>query len=328
MPAVRSMGLGMDDRFNTIAGWALFGGIVALGLSSLSGHYFLADKHERPETMGYAIEGVEAEGGAGAAAAVEPIANRLAKADAAKGEAIFAKCKACHTIDQGAANGIGPNLWATVGEGIAQGKAGFAFSDVLKAKGGNWDFASLDTWLTNPKAFADGTKMSFAGLTNPMDRADVILYLNSKGSNLPLPAPEAVPAAGAAPAAGAVVAVAVGDPAKGEKIFAKCKACHTIEQGQPNGIGPNLYGVPGDAIAQGRGGFAFSDGLKAHAGNWDAATLDSWLTSPAKFAAGTKMTFAGLPDAQQRADVIAYLNSKGGKLTLGAPAAPAEPAKK
>jgi len=318
----------MDDRFNTIAGWALFGGIVALGLSSLSGHYFLADKHERPETMGYAIEGVEAEGGAGAAA-VEPIANRLAKADAAKGEAIFAKCKACHTIDQGAANGIGPNLWATVGEGIAQGKAGFAFSDVLKAKGGKWDFASLDTWLTNPKAFADGTKMSFAGLSNPMDRADVILYLNSKGSNLPLPAPEAVPAAGVAPAAGAAAAVAVGDSAKGEKIFAKCKACHTIEQGQPNGIGPNLYGVAGDAIAQGRGGFAFSDGLKGHSGNWDAATLDQWLTSPAKFAAGTKMTFAGLTDAQQRADVIAYLNSKGGKLTLGAPAAaPGEPAKK
>ncbi len=323
------MGLGMDDRFNTIAGWALFGGIVALGLSSLSGHYFLADKHERPETMGYAIEGVEAEGG-DAAAAVEPIANRLAKGDVAKGEAIFAKCKACHTVDQGAANGIGPNLWATVGGAIAQGKGGFAFSDVLKAKGGNWDFTALDSWLANPKAFADGTKMSFAGLTNPMDRADVILYLNSKGSNLPLPAPEAVPAEGAAPAAGAAVAVAVGDAAKGEKVFAKCKACHTIEQGQPNGIGPNLYGIAGEGVAGDRGGFAFSDALKAHGGNWDQATLDSWLTSPAKFAAGTKMTFAGITDAQQRADVIAYLNSKGGKLTLGAPAAaaPAEPAKK
>jgi cytochrome c len=54
----------MDDRFNTIAGWTLFGGIVALGLSTLSAHYFLADKHERPEKMGYAIAGVEPEGGA------------------------------------------------------------------------------------------------------------------------------------------------------------------------------------------------------------------------------------------------------------------------
>jgi len=106
------MGLGMDDRFNTIAGWTLFGGIVALGLSSLSGHYFLADKENRPAKMGYVIEGVEAEGGA--AAAVEPIATRLAKGDAAKGEATFAKCKACHTIAQGGANGIGPNLWGAL----------------------------------------------------------------------------------------------------------------------------------------------------------------------------------------------------------------------
>ena len=295
----------MDDRFNTIAGWTLFGGIVALGLSSLSSHYFMADKHHAPEKAGYAIEGVEAEGGAGAAA-LEPIANRLAKADAAKGEAIFAKCKACHTIDQGAANGIGPNLYEIVGDAMASGRGGFAFSDALKAKGGKWDFANLDEWLTNPKKFADGTKMTFAGIANPQDRADVILYLNTKGSNLPLPAPEAVPAAGAAPAAAAVV----GDAAKGEKIFAKCKACHTIDQGGANGIGPNLFGIAGEKVAGDRGGFAFSDALKAKGGTWDDATLDAWLSGPAKFAAGTKMTFAGLPSAQDRADVIAYLKTK------------------
>jgi len=317
----------MNDRFNTIAGWTLFGGIVALGLSSISSHYFLADKNERPETMGYAITGVD-EGTGGAAAAVEPIANRLAKADAAKGEAIFAKCKACHTIDQGAANGIGPNLWAVVGDGIAVGRGGFAFSDALKAHKGNWDFATLDTWLTSPAAFATGTKMTFAGLPSPEDRANVILYLNSKGSNLPLPAPVAAAAAPAAGGAAATPAVAiVGDAAAGEKVFAKCKACHTIDQGGPNGIGPNLYGVAGDAIGEGRGGFAFSDALKAHKGTWDAATLNQWLSGPAKFAAGTKMTFAGLDDAKQRADVIAYLNSKGGKLTLAAAPAPAGAAK-
>jgi cytochrome c len=320
----------MNDRFNTIAGWTLFGGILALGLSSLSSHYYLADKHERPETMGYAIAGADA-GTGGAAAAVEPIGNRLAKADAAKGEAIFAKCKACHTVDQGGANGIGPNLWAVLGDTIGAGRGGFAFSDVLKGKGGKWDFATLDTWLTNPKAFADGTKMSFAGLPSPDDRANVILYLNSKGSNLPLPAPvaaAAAPAAGTTGAPGATPAVAVvGDAAGGEKVFAKCKACHTVDQGGANGIGPNLYAVAGDAIGEGRGGFAFSDGLKAHKGTWDAATLDQWLTGPAKFAAGTKMTFAGLDDAKQRADVIAYLNSKGGKLTLGAAPAPAGAAK-
>lgn len=201
-PCKLHMGLGMDDRFNTIAGWTLFGGIVALGLSSLSGHYFLADKEHRPEKMGYVIEGVEAEGGAGAAAA-EPIANRLAKADVAKGEATFAKCKACHAIAQGGANGIGPNLWGVVGASQAA-HPGFAYSDALKGKGGKWDFASLDEWLTSPAKYATGTKMSFAGIGDPQQRADVILYLNSQGSNLPLPAAEAA----AAPAADAAAPAA------------------------------------------------------------------------------------------------------------------------
>lgn len=196
------MGLGMDDSFNTIAGWTLFGGIVALGLSSLSGHYFLADKNHRPEKMGYAIEGVEAQ--AGGPVAVEPISARLAKADVAKGETTFAKCKACHSVDLGGANGIGPNLWAVVGEAQAAGRGGYAFSDALKAKAGKWDFASLDEWLTSPAKYATGTKMSFAGLADAQQRADVILYLNSKGSNLPLPAVEAA----AAPAAEAAVAPA------------------------------------------------------------------------------------------------------------------------
>lgn len=184
----------MDDRFNTIAGWTLFAGIVGLGLSIVSAKYFHADKPERPETMGYAIAGVEEEG---AGAKEVPIETLLAKADPAKGEAIFAKCTSCHTINAGGANGIGPNLHGVVGEPIGQGVAGFAFSDALKSKGGNWDFAKLNEWLTSPKAFAPGTKMTFAGLSKPEDRANVIVYLNSQGSNLPLPA---APAADAAPA--------------------------------------------------------------------------------------------------------------------------------
>ena len=127
-----------------------------------------------------------------------PIAARLATADAAKGADTFKKCGACHSIEQGGANGVGPNLYATVGEAIAQGKAGYDFSAALRAVGGNWDFDKLDAWLKSPRKFADGTKMTFAGLSNPQDRANVILYLNQQGSNLPLPAP---PAAGAAPAA-------------------------------------------------------------------------------------------------------------------------------
>ncbi|MDB5714041.1 MAG: cytochrome c family protein [Sphingomonadales bacterium] len=209
----------MDNRTNVIAMMVLGAGIVALGTTIVSGEFF----HEsRPEKMGYTVEGVEAEAGGEAAAAVVPIATLLATADPAKGEEVFKKCAACHTVASGAANGIGPNLWATVGEGIAQGKGGFAFSDALKTKsGGKWDFEALNAWLTSPRAFAPGTKMTFAGLSKPEDRANVIVYLNKEGSNLPLPAapapgatPAATPAGGTAgPAAAPAAAPAAGKPA-------------------------------------------------------------------------------------------------------------------
>lgn len=193
----------MDDRFNTIAGWTLFAGIVGLGLSIASGLYFRADKHDRPATMGYAIEGVEQTTEAGAE---PPIATLLASADVAKGQAAFAKCQSCHTINQGGANGIGPNLYGVVGEEIGKGVGGFAFSDAIKGLGGKWDFDKLNEWLKSPKAMAPGTKMTFAGLPKPEDRANVIAYLNAQGSNLPLPTAAAAPAA--APAADASAAPA------------------------------------------------------------------------------------------------------------------------
>jgi cytochrome c len=188
----------MDDRFNTIAGWALFSGIVAFGLSSLSSHYFQADKPHPLEKLGYPLEGVSnsAEGGE-TATQEEPIEARLAKADPAKGQATFAKCTSCHTANQGGANGIGPNLYGVVGDHVAEGRGGFAFSDALKSKGGTWDFASLDKWLTSPKSFAPGTKMTFAGLGSGQDRANLIAWLNTQGSNLPLPAAPAAAAADA-----------------------------------------------------------------------------------------------------------------------------------
>ena len=187
----------MDNRFNTIAGWVLAGGIAALGLSILTGEYF---HPERPEKMGYPIEGVELEGEGAAADAGPPIETLLASADPAKGADVFKKCAACHTVNQGGANGIGPNLFGTMGEPIGQGKAGFAFSDPLKAVGGNWDFAKMNAWLTSPRKFAPGTKMTFAGLSKPEDRANLMIYLNQQGSNLPLPA---APAAAAAAPEGA-----------------------------------------------------------------------------------------------------------------------------
>lgn len=195
----------MNDRNNTIAGWVLASGIVALGAGILSSEYF---HPERPEKMGYPIEGVAEEGGA-AAAKEEPIETRMAASDPANGEKVFQKCAACHTATKGGANGVGPNLWNVVGEGIGQGAGGFAFSDALKSKGGTWDFASLDHWLTSPRKFAEGTKMTFAGLSNGKDRADVIAYLN-KQSDAPKPLPAAAPAAAAAPAGDAAKAADAG----------------------------------------------------------------------------------------------------------------------
>ncbi len=195
----------MDDRSNTIAGWVLAGGIVALGLSIVSGMYFHA---EAPEKEGFAVA-AEAGGEAGGAAAV-PIATLLATADVAKGEAVFKKCAACHTITQGGPNGIGPNLWAALGKPHGH-VAGFSYSDALKSVPGNWDFEGMDKWLANPKKYAPGTKMTFAGLGNPEERANLIAYLNAQGSNLPLPTPPAADAA--APAADAATGEAAAAPA-------------------------------------------------------------------------------------------------------------------
>lgn len=186
----------MNDRANTIAGWVLAGGIVALGLTIVTGEYFHA---ERPEKMGYVVEGVEAEAGAGAAEAEKPIEFYLASADPAKGEQVFKKCAACHNADKGGPNTLGPNLWAVLGEPIGKGAGGFPFSDALSSKGGAWEWASLSDWLHNPKKFAPGTKMTFAGLSKPEDRANVIAFLNQH-SDAPKPVPAAPADAGAAAA--------------------------------------------------------------------------------------------------------------------------------
>ncbi|UZK68364.1 cytochrome c family protein [Sphingomonas sp. S1-29] len=178
----------MDNRTNTIAGWALAGCTAALGLTIASGMIFHGG---RPETMGYPIEGVVEEGAAAAAAV--PIATLLASADVAAGEKSFSKCASCHSINQGGAAGIGPNLYGVLGQPHG-GKPGFPYSDVLKGIAGNWTFDAMNEWLLSPRKYAPGTKMSFAGLSNDQERANVIAYLNAQGSNLPLPA---APAAGA-----------------------------------------------------------------------------------------------------------------------------------
>lgn len=194
----------MDNQFNTVAGWALAAGIVALGATLVTGQLY---HHEHVEKGGWPVESAEGGEGGGGAAEV-PIATLMQAADPAKGEAVFKKCVSCHTIDSGGANGIGPNLYGVMGKKHGH-LPGFAYSPGMLAKPGVWDFEAMNDWLKSPKRYVDGTKMSFAGLSKGEDRANVIAYINAQGSNLPLPAaPAAAPAeagkeaaAGAAPAA-------------------------------------------------------------------------------------------------------------------------------
>lgn len=124
---------------------------------------------------------IDTGGEAAAAPAAEEgpaFADLLASADAAAGEKVFAKCKACHKID--GTNSTGPHLDGVVNRAVAS-IAGFGYSDNMKAHGGNWDPEALQAFLANPKGVVAGTKMSFAGLPKPQDRANVIKYLETLG---------------------------------------------------------------------------------------------------------------------------------------------------
>lgn len=109
------------------------------------------------------------------------------------------------------------------------------------------------------------------------------------------------------------VVLAQADVASGQQTFAKCQACHNNQQGGPNQIGPNLYGVVGRPTAS-HPGFSYSDAMKAHAkesSNWTYDQIFQFLNGPGNWVPGTKMTFTGIHDVQDRINVIAYLRSQG-----------------
>ncbi|HEX7877229.1 MAG TPA: cytochrome c family protein [Sphingobium sp.] len=127
--------------------------------------------------------------GAGATAApVTDLGTLLAAADPSAGKAKAQLCASCHDFTQGGPNRIGPNLWGVVGRGVAA-HAGFAYSPAMKAHGGTWGYEALYEFLGSPARDVPGTKMSFAGLRKPEDRAAVIRYLATLGNGAPLPKP-------------------------------------------------------------------------------------------------------------------------------------------
>ncbi|MFC3206039.1 c-type cytochrome [Aquamicrobium soli] len=171
---------------------------------------------QAPEKPGFVIEAAEPTEGGGEAAAEKavPIADLLAKADPAKGEAVFKKCQACHSGEKGGPNKVGPDLWDVVDRPVAEHE-GFAYSAGMKdfSKGGSekWTFDNLNHFLTSPKNFVKGTAMGFAGIKKDDERADLIAYLHTLSDNpVPLPQPGAADAGAAAPAEGGAAAPAEG----------------------------------------------------------------------------------------------------------------------
>ena len=104
------------------------------------------------------------------------ISQLLETADAAQGKRLYLQCRACHSIDKGGINTVGPNLHGLLGS-TAGNAEGFNYSDVLLESGVVWTPETLDQWLTRPASFLPGNRMIFVGISDPKDRADLILYL-------------------------------------------------------------------------------------------------------------------------------------------------------
>jgi cytochrome c len=179
----------MDSfEINKILGALLGTCLVLLAVHIASGAIFTPTVPAKP---GYEIAAKEEQPAQAQAAApaAQPIETLLASASSDHGAQVAKQCQACHNFQEGQGPKIGPDLYGVVGRAIASVQ-GFNYSAALKGKHGTWTVDLLNTWLTKPSAFAPGTAMTFAGLSNEKQRADVIAYLNTLSAH-PQPLPTA-----------------------------------------------------------------------------------------------------------------------------------------
>ena len=161
--------------------------ILVLGINKITDAIFYVEK---PEKSAYQVASVTTVASSTSAETnsvssdSENIMALFASTNAAEGAKIFKKCAACHSITEGGANKIGPALWGALGR-PAGSVPGYKYSKAMAAHGKNWSFEEMNGFLTKPKDWIKGTKMSFAGLKKAEDRAAVILYMN-ENTNSPL----------------------------------------------------------------------------------------------------------------------------------------------
>ncbi len=173
----------MDSfEINKIAGAILAALLLVFGSATLIDII----KGKKSQVAGYTLpvpkgaSGVVGAVGADTAITVPKIAELMTKASVEGGAGVFKKCATCHTPDKGGKNGTGPNLWNLVGRKIS-GVEGFAYSNASKAKGGEWSWENLIPYINAPAAWMPGNKMAFAGIKDPGELAELMVYLRTLG---------------------------------------------------------------------------------------------------------------------------------------------------
>ncbi|MBC6440225.1 MAG: c-type cytochrome [Rhodospirillales bacterium] len=188
----------MDSlEFNKIAGGLLVGLLLAVGIGKLGSILYAPylPEHAAVETVADAHSDTDVGGDGATEQAAVPFGMLLASADPADGEGLFRRCATCHTIESGGGNKVGPNLYGIIGAS-AEHSADFGnYSGAISSVVDSWSFENMNAFLENPRGYAPGTSMGFAGLPDAEDRANLIAWLNTRSdAPVDLPAVEEMPA--------------------------------------------------------------------------------------------------------------------------------------